>query len=97
MNKNLKKYFPVFAFPTLICFLISFLIPFIIGLYLSFTRFTTVTNAEWTGIDNYIKAFTADETFLNSLWFTVKFTVVSVLSVNILAFLLALVLTRGIK
>ncbi|MEZ3421401.1 MAG: sugar ABC transporter permease [Eubacterium sp.] len=97
MNKSLKKYFPVFAFPTLICFLISFLIPFIIGLYLSFTRFTTVTNAEWTGIDNYIKAFTADETFLNSLWFTVKFTVVSVLSVNILAFLLALVLTRGIK
>ncbi len=97
MNKSLKKYFPVFAFPTLICFLISFLIPFIIGIYLSFTRFTTVTNAEWTGIDNYIKAFTADETFLNSLWFTVKFTVVSVLSVNILAFLLALVLTRGIK
>lgn len=97
MNKTLKKYFPLFAFPTLICFLISFLIPFIIGLYLSFTNFTTVTNAEWAGFDNYIKAFTADETFLNSLWFTVKFTVVSVLSVNILAFLLALVLTRGIK
>lgn len=97
MNKTLKKYFPLFAFPTLICFLISFLIPFIIGLYLSFTNFTTVTNAEWAGFDNYIKAFTTDETFLNSLWFTVKFTVVSVISVNVLAFLLALVLTRGIK
>lgn len=97
MNNTLKKYFPLFAFPTLICFLISFFIPFIIGLYLSFTNFTTVTNAEWAGLDNYIKAFTTDETFLNSLWFTVKFTVVSVLSVNILAFLLALVLTRGIK
>lgn len=97
MNKTLKKYFPLFALPTLICFLISFLIPFIIGLYLSFTNFTTVTNAEWAGFDNYIKAFTTDETFLNSLWFTVKFTVVSVISVNILAFLLALVLTRGIK
>lgn len=97
MSRNLKKYFPLFALPTLICFLIAFLIPFAIGLYLSFTSFTTVTNAEWTGLDNYIKAFTADETFLNSLLFTVKFTVVSVLSVNILAFLLALVLTRGIR
>ncbi|MDE6124068.1 MAG: sugar ABC transporter permease [Eubacterium sp.] len=97
MNKTLKKYFPLFALPTLLSFLIAFLIPFAMGLYLSFTNFTTVTNATWAGFDNYIKAFTADETFLNSLWFTVKFTVVSVLSVNILAFLLALVLTRGIR
>ena len=97
MNKTLKKYFPLFALPTLISFLIAFLIPFAMGLYLSFTNFTTVNNATWAGFDNYIKAFTADETFLHSLWFTVKFTVVSVLSVNILAFLLALVLTRGIK
>ncbi|MCI9112423.1 MAG: sugar ABC transporter permease [Eubacterium sp.] len=97
MNKTLKKYFPLFALPTLLSFLIAFLIPFAMGLYLSFTNFTTVTNATWAGFDNYIKAFTADETFINSLWFTVKFTVVSVLSVNILAFFLALVLTRGIK
>ena len=97
MNKTLKKYFPLFALPTLLSFLIAFLIPFAMGLYLSFTNFTTVTNATWAGFDNYIKAFTADETFINSLWFTVKCTVVSVLSVNILAFFLALVLTRGIK
>lgn len=97
MNKTIKKYFPLFALPTFICFVAAFLVPFIMGLYLSFTDFTTVTNAVWTGIDNYIKAFTADETFINSLWFTVKFTVVSVLSVNIIAFLLALALTRGIK
>ena len=97
MNKTLKKYFPFFLMPTFICFLIAFLIPFVIGLYLSFTSFTTVTNAQWTGFENYIKAFTTDESFLNSLWFTVKFTVVSVLSVNIFAFLLALLLTRGIK
>lgn len=97
MNKTIKKYFPLFALPTFICFVAAFLVPFIMGLYLSFTDFTTVTNAVWTGIDNYIKAFTADETFINSLWFTVKFTIVSVLSVNIIAFLLALALTRGIK
>jgi len=97
MKNNLKKYFPIFALPTLAAFIISFLAPFVMGLYLSFTKFTTVTNAQWSGLENYIKAFTADETFMNSLWFTVKFTVVSVLSVNILAFALALVLTRGIK
>lgn len=95
--KNLKKYFPVFALPTLICFCIAFLIPFIMGLYLSLTKFTTVTNAQWVGPDNYIRAFTQDTTFLNSFWFTVKFTVVSVVSVNILAFALAMLLCRGIK
>ncbi len=67
MNKTFKKYFPFFLMPTVICFLIAFLIPFVIGLYLSFTSFTTVTNAQWTGFENYIKAFTADESFLNSL------------------------------
>ncbi|MCD7723566.1 MAG: sugar ABC transporter permease [Clostridiales bacterium] len=97
MKKTLNKYFPVFALPTLLAFIIAFLAPFIMGIILSFTKFTTVTNASWVGLDNYIKAFTGDETFLNSLWFTVKFTVVSVISVNVLAFLLALVLTRGIR
>ncbi len=97
MKNNLKKYFPVFALPTLLCFAAAFLVPFIMGLYLSFTKFTTVTNAQWVGFENYIRAFSQDTTFLNSLWFTVKFTVVSVISVNILAFALAMLLCRGIK
>lgn len=67
------------------------------GIYLSLTKFTTVTNAQWVGLDNYIRAFSQDTTFLHSLWFTVKFTVVSVISVNILAFALAMLLCRGIK
>lgn len=97
MKNNLKKYFPVFALPTVICFVIAFLVPFIMGLYLSFTKFTTVTNAQWVGLENYIRAFSQDTTFLNSLWFTVKFTVVSVITVNILAFALAMLLCRGIR
>ena len=67
------------------------------GIYLSFTRFTTVENATWVGIENYIKAFTQDENFLNALWFTIKFTIVSVITINICAFLLALLLTRALK
>ncbi len=97
MEKNIRKYFPIFLFPTLISFTLVFLIPFILGIYLSFTKFTTVENATWVGIENYIKAFTQDTNFLNALWFTVKFTVVSVITINILAFCLALILTKAIK
>lgn len=97
MEKNIKRYFPVFVLPTLVSFVTVFLIPFIMGIYLSFTKFTTVDNAKWTGFDNYIKAFTQDENFINALWFTVKFTVVSVITINFFAFLLALLLTRAIK
>ena len=96
MEKALKKYFAVFALPTLIAFAISFLIPFLMGIYLSFTEFTTVTNTTWVGLKNY-KALLGSPDFMNALWFTVKFTVVSVLSINLIAFTLALLLTRGIK
>lgn len=97
MEKNIKKYFPVFVLPTFISFLVVFLIPFIMGIYLSFTEFTTVESATWVGIENYFKAFTQDENFLNALWFTVKFTVVSVITINVFAFFLALMLTKALK
>ena len=96
MQKTIKKWFPVFALPTVLAFLVAFIIPFIMGIYLSFTKFTTVTNAKWVGIDNYIKAFSNPD-FVNALWFTVKFTVLSVITINVLAFLLALLLTKAIK
>ncbi len=94
--KAVKRYFPIFVMPTLVAFLIAFVIPFVVGLFLSFTEFTTVTDATFVGFKNYIKAFSEDSTFLSSLWFTVKFAVASVISINIFAFLLALLLTRDI-
>ncbi len=97
MQKTLKKYFPIFVLPTLAAFVLAFLVPFIMGIGLSFTKFTTVTNAKWVGIDNYIKAFTYDTDFLHALGFTTLFTVVSVITVNIFAFALALLLTKGLK
>ena len=68
-----------------------------LGVGLSFTRFTTVENAEFNGIENYIRAFTSDSDFVYSLLFTSAFTLVSVITVNVFAFLLALALTRKIK
>lgn len=96
MQKALKKYFPIFAFPTLIAFIIAFVVPFFMGIYLSFCKFRTVTNAKLSGFENYTKAF-ANKDFLNALIFTVKFTVVAVITINVLSFLLALLLTKGIK
>lgn len=97
MQKNYNKYFPLFVLPTLLAFTVMFAVPFLIGLFLSFTRFTVVNNWEWIGIANYIDAFRYDSGFLSALWFTVKFTVVSVITVNVFAFLLAMALTRGLK
>ena len=92
----MKKYFPLFVGPALVVFTLVFLIPFGLGIYLSFTQFRTVTDAVFVGFQNYINAF-QDPTFVDALWFTVKFTIVSVVTINVFAFLLALLLTRGIK
>lgn len=97
VHKSLKKYFPVFVVPVLAAFAVSFAVPFLMGIYLSFTHFRTVDSSEWVGIANYIRIFTQDETFLNSLWLTVKFTAVSIVSVNVIAFSVALLLTKGLK
>ena len=94
--KAVKRYFPIFVMPTLIAFLIAFVVPFFLGLFLSFTEFRTVSDAKFVGFENYIKIFTGDELFLDSLWFTVKFALTTVITINIFAFLLALLLTRNI-
>ena len=96
MNRKNNKYFPIFVLPTLLAFSIAFVIPFLLGIGLSFTEFTTVTNAKWTGLRNYSSIF-ANKDFLNALLFTVKFVLVSVITVNIFAFFMALMLTRKIK
>ncbi len=97
MERSLKRWFAVFTLPTLLAFIIAFLIPFIVGLYLSFCEFRTVSDAVFVGFRNYISAFGDNTDFLNSLWFTIRFAVVSVISINIFAFLLALLLTRGLR
>jgi len=96
MEKALKKFSPLFVLPTFLAFAIGFMIPFGEGLYLSFCQFTTVKNAKWVGISNYLRVF-ADETFTGALGFTVSFAVVSIVLINVIAFGLALLLTRNLK
>jgi raffinose/stachyose/melibiose transport system permease protein len=92
-----KRYYAFFTLPTLLAFLVAFFIPFLLGIYLSFNTFTTVTNARWAGLSNYIRAFTEDSNFLNATIFTAKFAVVSVILINVFAFSLALLLTRKMR
>ena len=96
MQKAIKRYFPVFVLPTLIAFTIGFLAPFVLGVYLSFCKFTTVTDAKFIGLSNYAKIL-GDGDFLHSLWFTALFTIVTVLLINIFAFAVAMLLTKNIK
>ncbi|MED9805521.1 MAG: sugar ABC transporter permease [Lachnospiraceae bacterium] len=96
MEKALKKSAPIFVLPTLIAFIIGFIVPFGQGLYLSFCKFTTVNNAEWVGLTNY-KAALTDASFGRSFVFTVLFAAVSILTINIIAFGLAVLLTQKIK
>lgn len=97
MNKDLKKYFPIFVLPTLIAFTVAFALPFVMGLGLSFTKFTTITRAKFVGLENYIKIFTENSGFLRALLFSTFFTIVSIITVNAAAFALALLLTRSLK
>ena len=96
MEKTLKRYFAVFTLPTVIAFAFAFIIPFAQGVYLSFCKFTTVDNAAWVGLANYKAAFESGQGFTSALGFTAAFTVISVLTINLLAFTIALLLTRKV-
>lgn len=97
MQASLKKYFPIFVLPTLIAFSIAFVVPFIIGFLLSFTEFTTVTDAEFNGVQNYVDAFSKREGFVSPFGFTALVVVVSVITVNVFAFSIAWILTRKLR
>ena len=96
MEKAVKRYAPIFVLPTFLAFVVGFILPFIEGLYLSFCQFTTVKDAKFIGIGNYQRIFT-DSTFTNSFKFTVLFAVASIVLINVIAFILALLLTRKLK
>lgn len=96
MERAIKRYAPVFVLPTLLAFCIGFIYPFIHGLYLSFCKFTTVSNASFVGLSNYTAAFT-DASFGDSFKFTVLFAAVSIVLINVLAFTLANLLTQELK
>ncbi|MCL2492694.1 MAG: sugar ABC transporter permease [Clostridiales bacterium] len=93
MDKALRRNLPIFVLPTLAAFIIGFLGPFFMGLWLSFCKFTTVQDATFVGFTNYVRAF-SDMTFLGSLGFTALFAITSLVLINVIAFALAMALTQ---
>lgn len=97
MQETLKKHFPVFVLPTLIAFAIAFFVPFIVGIGLSFTEFTTITDATFVGLDNYARVFSEREGFTSAVLFTIAVAIVSIITVNVIAFAIAWTLTRKLR
>lgn len=96
MEKAIKRYLPIFVLPTLAAFIIGFICTVIMGVGLSFCEFTTVKDAKFVGISNYVKAF-QDTIFRHSFWYTALFAIVSLIVINVCAFALALALTRKMR
>ena len=96
VGKTIKKWWPIFVVPTLAAFIIGFLWPFIWGIYLSFCKFTTVQDVTFVGFSNYQKIL-LDNTFSHAFWLTVAFAFISSILINVLAFAIALALTKGFK
>ena len=92
-GRVISRWWALFVMPTCIAFFLGFVVPMIMGIYLSFTRFTTITDATWVGIENYKKAF-ADPDFVHAFWYTVAFTIVTTILVNIGAFFVAYMFTK---
>ena len=96
MEKNIKKYWPLFVVPTIAAFAIGFLIPFLLGIYLSFCEFRTVTDSQFVGLSNYIKAL-SDTIFQHSFFYTAAFAFVTVIVIKVAAFALAMALTKKLR
>lgn len=85
-----------FLLPMVSAFAVGFVWPFLQGIYLSFCDFRLISDAKWVGLKNYISVF-QDTNFMRSFGYTAVFAVVSLVIINVLAFMVAYVLTREIK
>ncbi|MCI8931553.1 MAG: sugar ABC transporter permease [Lachnospiraceae bacterium] len=90
-------WFTGFAGPAAICFVLVMLIPFIYGMYLTLTDWNGISAEKvFVGVENY-KAIFRDGPFWHSLVLTVAYSAVSVILINFMAFVLAYLVTSGVK
>ena len=96
LRRPIQHWFPVFLLPMVAAFCIGFVWPFLQGLFLSFTKFKTTSKWNWVGIENYLKAF-QDQSFRYSFGYTALYAIISLVLINVLAFMVAYALTQKIK
>ena len=87
----------LFLVPTVVAFIMVIIIPFVIGIYYSFTNWDGVNPpSAVVGLANYTTIFT-EPAFLHAFLVTLEFTVLNVIAVNVVAFLMALLVTSQVK
>ena len=101
MNRNTFSYklrqILMFAGPGTILFFAVVVVPFIYGLYLTFTSWDGVSaNKPFVGFANYAAAF-SDGAYWVALGRTAIYSIFAVVFINILAFALAYLVTSGVK
>ncbi|OPJ62534.1 carbohydrate ABC transporter permease [Clostridium oryzae] len=93
---KLKTYL-IFAGPTTFIFVTVILLPFIFGIYLTFTDWNGISSHHsFVGGKNYLSVFN-DKAFWTSFLLTIKYVFFTVILTNVVAFLLAFILTSGMK
>lgn len=92
--------FWLFLAPVLVAFALVIVVPFALGIYYSFTNWSSSARADsvvrFIGLENYAKSF-ADPAFLHSFIVTVSYTAMNVVFINAVAFGLAMLVTSKIK
>ena len=96
MKHQRKTWFYLFAAPVVIALILVVVVPFLYGIYYSFTDWDAVARGNFVGLENYQKLL-QDEGFRNAIWFTVKFAVISIALINIIGLGLALLVTSKFK
>ena len=87
----------MFGLPGMICFFAVVIVPFLYGVYLTLTDWDGVASTKnFIGLRNFA-GVVKDSQFWSSLILTFEYVIVVVLLVNVLAFAIAYLLTRGIK
>lgn len=94
MNK--KRWTYIFSAPVIIALFVVVLLPFVFGIYYSFTDWDGVMDPAFVGWSNYLKVF-QDPGFLSALWFTIKFSVVAIVLINIIGLSLAMLVTNRFR
>ena len=93
---RVNRTFYLFLAPTLVLFTLCITLPAIMGITFSFTNSVGFGEFEFTGLTNYVALF-SDPAIRSSYLFTIGFALVTVLLVNLVAFLLAVGLTAKIR
>ncbi|GAA4479701.1 sugar ABC transporter permease [Microbacterium panaciterrae] len=95
-SRRIDPIYYLFLLPTLVLFTLAITVPAVMGIFFSFTDSIGIGTWSFNGFTNYIAAF-SDPAILQSYLFTFGFSIVTVIVVNVLAFLLAVGLVSRIR